>query len=518
MTRQLAERDRIEQALRRSEQFIRKVLESTGDSIQVLDLDGRLLTDNAAGRAAFFPASEDLPSQDWVELWPVAIQPVARRSLEEARQGRAGHFQGPRDDAQGCTHWWDVIVTPMLDDEHRPAQFVAVCRDITERRLTEEHLRQSAKMEAIGRLAAGLAHDFNNHLHVLGGLATFVSRDPGLSPRSQDDLMDLRAAVEHMSALTRQLLAFSRQQVLTLETLDLNVLLLEMEPLVRRLLGEQVEIELRVAETPLWILADRSQVLQILMNLTINGRDAMPDGGRLEIESSRVPGPPANGECREYVELLVRDSGQGIPADHMPHLFEPFYTTKPPGKGTGLGLATVHGIVTQGGGHLEVTSVPGEGAAFMVRFLPAPVPTPATTEAEPCRGVRRLRARVLVAQEEDALRLILARTLEAAGYEVLQERTGEATVETLRRVGLVHLILADVGLEGMSGAELDQRLAQEFPDTGVIWVSGHLGNPEFLQRAAVRRQPILQKPVPADLLLTAVGRALAAPGTIRIVP
>ena len=224
-------------------------------------------------------------------------------------------------------------------------------------RENEERIRQAAKMEAIGRLAGGVAHDFNNQLSAVMGFASFAARDPGIGVRARHDLEEVLKATERMAGVTRQLLAFSRQQVLQPETLQLNAAVLDGCSLLQRLIGSHIEMSLDLAADSTWVRVDRAQLLQVLMNLSINARDAMPNGGRLRIRTGRLE-DPAHGTS---VLLVVSDTGAGIHPEHLPHIFEPFFTTKEPGQGTGLGLATVHGIVSQLRGQIRVQSRPGEG-------------------------------------------------------------------------------------------------------------------------------------------------------------
>jgi two-component system, cell cycle sensor histidine kinase and response regulator CckA len=372
--------------------------------------------------------------------------------------------------------------------------------DIHDRKQAEEQLRQGAKMEAIGRLAGGIAHDFNNQLTAVSGFAGFAARDPGLGARARHDLQEVVKATERMAGLTRQLLAFSRQQVLQPETLQLNAAVLDGSSLLQRLIGSHVEMRLDLAAEPTWIRVDRAQLLQVLMNLAINARDAMPEGGQLCIRTGREGA---------YVLLSVRDTGTGIAPEHLPHIYEPFFTTKEFGQGTGLGLATVHGIVTQSQGQIRVESHPDEGSEFTVLF-PA-VSGPAGVAGVPAGrpGVGSRPARLLVVDDEEPVRAVVSRILQDEGYEVGQARNGREALEWLSRDHAVDVVLTDVIMPEIGGRELGERLAVDHPGMPVIWMSGYPRDAAFSDTGAAGSHPFLQKPIPADVLIRTVEGILA---------
>jgi PAS domain S-box-containing protein len=375
--------------------------------------------------------------------------------------------------------------------------------DIHDRKRAEEQLRQGAKMEAIGRLAGGIAHDFNNQLNAVSGFAAFAARDPGLGARARHDLHEVLKSAERMAGLTRQLLAFSRQQVLQPETLQLNAAVMDASSLLQRLIGADIEVEIDLTAEPSWIRVDRAQLLQVLMNLTINARDAMPRGGRLRIRTDRR-------KDGQYVVLSVSDSGTGIVPEHLPHIFEPFFTTKDVGEGTGLGLATVHGIVTQSHGRIEVDSEPGRGTTFTV-LLPAAGEPPAAPQTGRRRRDAALHpARVLVVDDEEVIRAVVTRTLEGEGYQVLQARDGREALEQLgRNPGAVDVVLSDVVMPVLGGRDLGARLAAEHPDVPVVWMSGYPRDRAFGDGQLPGTQPFLQKPIPPDVLVKTVQDVVA---------
>jgi PAS domain S-box-containing protein len=388
--------------------------------------------------------------------------------------------------------------------------------DIHDLKRAEEQLRQGAKMEAIGRLAGGIAHDFNNQLNAVSGFAEFAASDPGFGARARQDLQEVIKATERMADLTRQLLAFSRQQVLKPETLQLNAAVMDGLSLLQRLIGSHVEMSMELSEEPTWVRVDRAQLLQVLMNLTINARDAMPQGGRLRIRTGRVevlgredlqrPGEEAV-HPGVYVLLSVADTGTGILPENLSHIFEPFFTTKEVGQGTGLGLATVHGIVTQSQGHIRVESQLGEGSTFTVLFPAAQglmdVPEVPTSRREGISGP----ARLLVVDDEGAVRSLVTRTLEAEGYEVIQARDGGEALECLAH-NSVDVVLTDVIMPKLGGRKLGERLAADFPDVPVIWMSGYPRDTAFGATSLAGSPLFLQKPIPLDVLIRTVDSVL----------
>ncbi len=421
-----------------------------------------------------------------------------------------------RGAGDGGYRWYLSRVVPVRDDGGRLEQWYGTSTDIHDRKQAEEQLRQAAKMEAIGRLAGGVAHDFNNQLSAVGGFAAFAARDPGLGAQARGDLEEVLKAVERMAGLTRQLLAFSRQQVLQPETLELNAAVVDGSTLLERLIGSHIEIALELTPDPTWVRVDRAQLLQVLMNLAINARDAMPDGGRIRIRTGRLEvsdrEPKRAAEATPsgaYVLLAVGDTGAGIHPEHLPRIFEPFFTTKEQGQGTGLGLATVHGIVTQSQGRITVESRPGSGAEFTVLFpaMSGP-PRVAAVPAAP-RGLPSRPARLLVVDDEDAVRALLSRILTEEGYEVSQARDGHEALECLTRIGRVDVVLTDVVMPRLGGRELVERLAVQYPDLPVILMSGHARDVAFGNGTPAGAQTFLQKPVSPDVLIRAVVGVLA---------
>jgi two-component system, cell cycle sensor histidine kinase and response regulator CckA len=392
-----------------------------------------------------------------------------------------------------------------------------VTQDVTARRQAEERMRQSAKMEAIGQLAGGLAHDFNNQLHALSGLIDFVAMDPGLSEASQNDLAEIQNTTERMASLTRQLLAFSRQQVLIPETIDLNAAVLETKPMLQRLVGSNLEMRLELASDPKWVKVDRSQLLQVLMNLVINARDAMPHGGQVVLRTSlqQVLGRELDSVARgpvlpgTYARLTVEDWGSGIAREDLTRIFDAFFTTKPVGEGTGLGLATVDGILSQSRGHIWAESEGKVGATFHVLLPLAPTPTePVSPVLAPPITTQR-QGRLLVVDDEAMVREVIVRTLANHGYEVHQAIHGDDALRQLNRLKpQIDLVVSDVVMPVMGGAELALKLTELYPEMPIIWMSGYPRETVIGRGRLGEEQPFLQKPVPPTILLETVAKAL----------
>src|SRR6266516_3968683 len=391
-------------------------------------------------------------------------------------------------------------------------------RDITDLKRLEDQLRQAQKMEAVGRLAGGVAHDFNNLLTAILGSVELLLRE--LEPASplRQDAAEIKKAGERAATLTRQLLAYSRRQVLQPEVLDLNRVVADMDRMLRRLIGEDVELMTRLAPQLDAVRADRGQIEQVLVNLVLNARDAMPQGGKLTIETGNVELGPGYVETHPgaragaFALLAVSDTGSGLDTETAAHLFEPFFTTKEVGKGTGLGLATVYGIVKQSEGYITVYSEPGHGTTFKI-YLPRaaapgarpprpPVPPgPLTLTAGPSKATARGSETILVVEDEEAVRSLSRRALEASGYTVLAAADGPDAVRLLERYGgPIHLVLTDVIMPGMNGRELVQRLVQRRPGLRVLYMSGYPGDAIVHRGALEPGMAFLQKPfMPEDL-------------------
>jgi two-component system cell cycle sensor histidine kinase/response regulator CckA len=399
---------------------------------------------------------------------------------------------------------------------------LSIGEDTTDRQQLEGQLRQAQKMEAVGRLAGGVAHDFNNVLTAIFGYVAMVMEDlPAESP-ARTDLGEVLKAADRAASLTRQLLAFSRQQVLQSRVINISDVVQDLESMLRRLIGEDVELRTVLAPDVGNVMADASQLEQVLLNLVVNARDAMPTGGKLSIETANAELTGAFSDVHQpvapgaYVMMAVSDTGSGMSPEVRARVFEPFFTTKDKSKGTGLGLSTVYGIVKQSGGHVWVYSEPGHGATFKI-YLPrvdAPLETigAAVTPTRPVRGSET----ILVAEDDDVLRPLTRELLKKLGYTVLAAPNSEAALAAAREhQGPIHLLLSDVVMPGASGRDLARRLAASHPDTKVLYVSGYTDDAIVHHGMLEPGLDYLQKPFTPATLARKVRDVLDAPGELR---
>ena len=474
------DRKRMKQQLDEREEYFRSLIEQAMDIIAVLDPEGALRYASPSVLPLLGYAPEDLVGLSIFALvHPDDVDVTLRVFSEGVATGKGGRLLELRlRHKDGTFRHLEAIGRYLLDDPL--VQGVVInARDVTERRALEQRFLQAQKMEAVGRLAGGVAHDFNNLLTAILGYADLLLYGlPTLSPL-RPDLEEIRRAADRAGALTRQLLAFSRKQVLEMRVLDLNELVADVDKMLRRLLGEDIDVLTRLGSALGAVRADAGQLEQVIVNLAVNARDAMPEGGKLTIETrnaelddsyvrEHVPVQPGR-----YVMLAVSDSGIGMSAETLSHVFEPFFTTKEPGKGTGLGLATVYGIVKQSGGHVWCYSERGAGTTFKV-YLPR-VDAPLDQISARAVSARTQGSETILFVEDDAvLRELIRRQLERHGYTVLEAGTADAAAALAREhVGPIHLLLADVVLPGASGPQLADELLARRTDLKVLFMSGY---------------------------------------------
>ena len=480
MVRDITERNAAIAALRTAEERIRFAMESAQVGIWDTNFTTGVVTwsETLEAQYGLAPGTFGGTFESFVAL----VHPADREALREAvGQGMktgadfSTQFRAMRPD--GTLRWLTGRGRILLADDGRPLRGVGISLDVTDRRALEAQYQQAQKMEAIGRLAGGVAHDFNNLLTVILGYSQLLLRSlaPG-DPRGQD-VAEIQKAGATAAALTRQLLAFSRKEIIEPTLLDLNRVLADMREMLERLIGEDVKVILKLRPEVAAVRADRGQMEQVVMNLVVNARDAMPDGGIVTIETANVALDASYAkthlslEAGAYVALTVTDTGCGITPDVQNHLFEPFFTTKERGKGTGLGLATVHGIVSQSGGSVHVYSEVGRGTSFRV-YLPmadaATLLIASPPDARPHTGALT----VLVVEDADGLRELARRLLEELGHTaVVAENANEAT--RLFQTAAIDVLLTDVVMPGASGPELAGRLLEEQPSLRVVYMSGY---------------------------------------------
>jgi two-component system, cell cycle sensor histidine kinase and response regulator CckA len=403
----------------------------------------------------------------------------------------------------GAPRFLEVVATNLLADP-AVSGIVLNLRDLTERRAMEEALRQSQeqllhaqKMEALGRLAGGIAHDFNNLMMAISGYTELVLQDPSISPTSRDDVAQIRRAVFRAAELTQQILAYSRRQMLQPVAVSLNLLLGEASGMLRRLMPENIELRLALDPKLPDVLVDPGHMLQVVMNLALNSRDAMPNGGTLGIRTSAADAPPSddgNG-AGPHALLVVSDTGTGIDPKVLPLIFDPFFTTKPQGEGSGLGLSTVYGIIKQSGGQIDVQSEINRGTTFTIT-LPAAPPVPAREEAVDAQGPPRSGGEViLVVEDDDQVRTVVSKGLPRLGYEVLVVGNAEEALALVdKHPGRIDLLLTDVVMPGLSGPQLADRLTARRPETRVVFMSGYPEAQDPALGFSLNGRSYLQKP------------------------
>lgn len=512
--RDISDRRRSAEAVSR----LAAIVQSSDDAIVSKMLNGTILDWNSAAERMYgIPASEMIGRSVYTVV-PPEHQEEERGILERVARGEhVAHYETVRLRKDGSRFHISLTLSPIRDGSGLIVGASSIQRDITESKRSEDSRRQASKMEAIGVLAGGLAHDFNNQLHAVSGFAHFISRDSGLTPAARADLIEIQKTTERMASLTRQLLAFARQQVLSPETLDLDEALEDTRPMLQRLIGSNNPIELTLAPGNKWVRVDRAQLVQVLLNLVINARDAMPEGGRVTLCTKTVEVSPgalfdvsqAPVDPGAYAELTVEDSGEGISPEHLLHVFEPFYTTKDVGHGTGLGLATVEGIVSQSGGRILLESAVGRGTTITILLPLTSKPLPKVPAGSLPLPRGESRGRILVVDDEDAVRVVVGRVLQAEGYEVLRAREGNEALRELEEIGgAIDLVVTDVVMPGMGGAQLSRELAKRYPTIPIVWMSGHPGEVEFPEELNGKYKAFLLKPVPYDTLLETVARLL----------
>jgi two-component system cell cycle sensor histidine kinase/response regulator CckA len=477
---------RAEEAVRQSEERFRRVVESAPAGILV-ERDLRFLYVNSAAVAMFGASSAaELLGRDVLELVSAGDRAeVVERSALVANRAAVPPKERSYLRIDGSPFPVEVSAAPIEFDQ-QPASLVFLL-DITERKQTEaekhrleEQLLHAQRMESLGRLAGGVAHDFNNHLTVITGYCDMLLGRLEAGDGRREEIEEIRAAGERAGTLTQQLLAFSRKQMAERKPLNLNEVVAESGKMLRRLIGEHVEIVTVLDPALGLVVADRGQMNQILMNLTINGRDAMPGGGRIDIETANVDLgrdgalPHKDAAAGSYVRLSVADTGAGMSQETIEHVFEPFFTTKGLGIGTGLGLSTVYGIVRQSGGWIQVDSRLGEGSRFQI-YLPRVADVVATREPSARQAVIPGGAEtILVAEDQSEVRRLALRILRSNGYELLEASSGPEALQLSRgHSGPIHLLVTDVIMPGMTGRELASRLLATRPEMKVLYVSGY---------------------------------------------
>ncbi len=506
-----------ERQFRESQQQLQSILDNASAVIYIKDREGRfLLVNREFERVVGVTAEEALghTNEEFFEKETAFHFSENDRAVLDA--GEAFEFEETIAQPVGDLSFLSVKF-PIFDASGRPYALGGISTDITERKALESQLRQSQKMEAIGRLAGGIAHDFNNLLTAINGYTELALIDMEKTHPLHDDLEEIRKAGERASSLTNQLLAFSRRQILQPRVVDLNTSVADMDKLLRRLIGENIELVTLFDELPCTVKADPGQLEQVVLNLAVNARDAMPDGGKLLIGTGRLRmSTEAAAQANlagpgEYVLLTVADTGTGIHEELIAQIFEPFYTTKEKGQGTGLGLSTTYGIVSQSGGGIEVESTAGRGATFKI-YLPYIDDEATVTSCEVASPLmNRGSERVLLVEDEILVRNLAVRIFTEGGYEVLSVGSAsEALGLSQETISDLDLIVTDIVLPGMNGRDLASALVKKCPDVKVIYMSGYTDGAFEADGIIAEEINFLAKPFTASSLLRKVRTVLDA--------
>ncbi|HMC30133.1 MAG TPA: ATP-binding protein, partial [Candidatus Angelobacter sp.] len=467
--------------LRSSRDLLEAVVEGTTEAIYVRDLEGRYLFANRAARGFLVGAANTdvlgRCNQDFFS------EQTAKRTyqsdVEVARSGKPKTYEEAIEIGE-ATHVFLTTKAPYRSARGKVSGVLGIAVDVTERRKMEEELRKAQRMESIGTLAGGVAHDFNNLLTVIKGYSQLLIDEMAGTP-AQDKLRQIDHAAEKAATLTRQLLAFSRQQVLQPKVVNLNHIICDMEKILRRLIGEDIDFSVQLASDLKSILADPGQLEQVIMNLAANSRDAMPRGGKFAIQTANVAvdGDQHSGEGFSvapgaYILFAVSDTGVGMDQATQARIFEPFFTTKPPGKGTGLGLSTVYGITKQSGGYIFATSAPDQGTTFKMYFPAVDGAAQQTAVEEKNHQPEQGHETILVVEDEATLSKLVETSLKKKGYRVLVASScQDAEFIAQQHDGPIHLLLTDVVMPQTSGREVAQRICHLRPQTRVLWMSGY---------------------------------------------
>ncbi len=519
----ITERKRAEQALVESHGLLNAVVEGTADAVFVKDLRGRYLMINSAG-ARFIgrPVAEVLGKDDRELFSPETARRLMECDLQVMATGGAQMFEETATPAAGVTRTYLSNKSALRDAHGKVIGLIGIARDVTELKRLEEQLRQSQKMEAIGRLAGGVAHDFNNLLTVINGYSELVFSSLGADDPNRELVAEVQRAGDRAANLTRQLLAFSRRQVLQPEVLSLNTLLEDLLKLLKRLIGEDVELSLVPGAGLGLAKVDRGQFEQAVINLAVNARDAMPLGGRLIIETQNAEVDEATAQTHadvrpgRYVLMTVRDTGHGMDEATRARVFEPFFTTKEVGKGTGLGLAMVYGFVKQSGGHVEVESEVGRGTAFKVYLPRAEAAGPSARSSPNVLEAPRGSETVLLVEDEDSVRTLSRLVLQSSGYTVLEARDGQEGLRVAQQhPGPIHVLVTDLVMPRMSGRQLADVVSQARPGVRVLFLSGYTDEAMAQHGALEAGLAFLQKPFSPISLVRKVREVLDAEGGPR---
>lgn len=507
---------RAEAALRENEERFRMLFEDNPSMLLLHDVESlRILAVNRAFVRHYGFSREELLGMTIRDIRPPDEVPKLRQALQSVETDGTLRFSAWRHRKKDGTVFEVDIVSHALDFGGRPARLTMVS-DVSERLKLEVQLRQAQKMESIGQLAGGVAHDFNNLLTVIQGHSSLLLGSGQLHGINLDSTQQIAHAAARAGDLTRQLLTFSRKQAMELQVLDLNHVVRDLSRMFQRVLGETITLETECCTEPGLVKADAGMIEQVLMNLAVNARDAMPNGGKLTITTERHRVTPAEvlsmpeASAGDYLRLRVRDSGSGIAPEDLPRIFDPFFTTKEPGKGTGLGLATVYGIVKQHAGWINVRSQPGKGTEFEIHLPLAPASaTPRETKKEN-QGMKGGNETILVVEDDMNVRSLVCSVLERFGYRVLEASTGRIALEIFdgQKSG-IDLVMTDLVLpDGITGRQLADKILELRPGTKIVYSSGYGITAAGVDFSGMKGLRFIQKPYPVALLIQTIRECL----------
>jgi len=516
--RDITERKKAEEALRKEKDRAQLYLDIAGVMLVALDPDGTVNLINKKGCEILGYDEDQIVGENWFDHFiPKELRDSIRgvfKDLLQSHEEPLTYFENPVLTKQGSRRmiaWHNTIFT---DEQGRVTGTLSSGEDVTEKKLLEEQLFQSQKMEAVGRLAGGIAHDFNNLLTAIIGYSDLMSKDIELKQRHRSYVEEIKKSAERAATLTQQLLAFSRKQILQPKVLNLNVLLKNTRNMLQRMIGEDISFEMSLAPNIGMILADPGKIEQVVINLAVNARDAMPQGGSLKIETN----DKTLGEefCKlhkgsrpgRYVLFRVQDTGKGMDGETMKHVFEPFFTTKEIGKGTGLGLATVYGIICQSGGYIDIASSPGSGTTVDI-YLPW-----VDSEETEKRHTQEFSAEegshetILFVEDDNMVRDMVTAVLEQFGYRVVEAEDAQAALQACEKEGHIDLMITDVVMPGQSGPDLARQASTLHREMKVLYISGYTDDAIVHHGVLDENIPFLQKPFTPQTLALKVRELL----------
>jgi PAS domain S-box-containing protein len=502
LCRDISAHKRTEEAARRGEEVYRKIVENTRDAILMIDAETRTTFVNAQMERMIGYRAEEILGRPPADFIDPELRPAVSRHIERRREGKSEVYDMRFRHKDGSDVWTVVSASPLHDENGAYAGAVAVMTDVTERRRLQEGLQNAQKMEAVGQLAGGVAHEFNNLLTGIIGATELLGYRLAGSPEVLHELQGIRSASDRAASLVRRLLAFARKQSANPRVVDLREIVEGAQRILASAVGEDVEIEIALDPKDCAARVDPAQIEQVLLNIVMNARDAMPDGGTVvvSVEPALLKEGLADLPPGEYVRLAIRDSGTGMSQEVLDRIFEPFFTTKAREHGSGLGLSIVYGVIKQSGGHVTVESAVGSGANFTI-YLPRVAPEAAPEPPPESPSIPRGTETILVVEDDELVRGITVRALRALGYRILLAEDGQDALQVVEQHdGPIDLVLTDVAMPRMGGPELVERLSVKQPGLKVLFVSGYSEESLADRGLLAAHRTFLDKPFTSSML------------------